>query len=1084
MSDLRFLLRRAIHHWTVLLTLSLGVVLATALLASGPVLIDTVIAFALRRTLLDAEPLDAHLRLTATQNGHSASYDTLDTHARALIEAQFGPWIETIIAAGETQWAHPWIEGTPVPDEQVNLRFYGTRSQLRQHAELVAGQWPVRARSEERVVSAVVPQVLAQAYALQVDSRLPLSVKETAPEPGFWIEVAGIARALEIRDPFWFGDLSPIQPRQDARHSARYGVWVPEASPADMGADLLGSSRVDLSWNVLLNPATLQFEDALILQRRIAALDGDPSLSNAGLRMWTRLGNTLERFIAQAEAIRAPLYLLIATVVVLALYYVTLVSALALRQTRREFAILRSRGASGWHLLYLQLLEAALIGAIALASGPLLARLWVRGLVLWGPLNDISRPEWALALPQAAWLAALVGAVACTVGLVAPVPAALRWSIVAWQQSRARPSRPPWWQRFYVDVIALCIGVILLWRLRVYGSILGTASGPPRVDWLLLLAPLALLVGSATVLLRIFPLLLRAGARLLEGVRGLTVPLALWQSARDPMHITRLVLLLTLSMTLGLFASGLNVTLDRNERDCSQYAVGSDLRFVDLRPGDSTEIGAEQPSSSAWRGSGSLTLELDRRHPFLDVLALDPDTFLSVSQTRPDFAARPMPELVDALGQPQVPTPPSIELPGTPARLILRTGVIAHMDGSVDWLDMRVQVSPDAGTSMVPLQVVNVTRDDSEREDANLWWITWEGAMPEAKGPAGLYAIWFRSSGRWYTPMWWMLLDDLIVVDGRSGEHTQVDAFGDSPPRWSTHLPDPDLSFQALDDERQLLIGFGEDGITQEWYCLQPGPEPAIVMPALISPRLQQVAQAEVGDRIGAWIDSVPTEFEVVGVVNHFPTMYEQEEAGFVVTSHPLLLQHLNRARIETTHTNELFLADAPGEASSGTWGIGTQILEAETIRRAIKSDPLALGLRSVTLFGYLLTSVLSLAGFGAHFYQSVRQRTGHYGILRALGLAPGQLYISLLLEQVLLVISGLGLGTVLGLLLNQLTLPGLPLSLGGWPAVPPFRAQTDWRAVGTIWGTLSLAFLVSLSIATGLLWRTKLHQTLRVDEE
>jgi putative ABC transport system permease protein len=252
----------------------------------------------------------------------------------------------------------------------------------------------------------------------------------------------------------------------------------------------------------------------------------------------------------------------------------------------------------------------------------------------------------------------------------------------------------------------------------------------------------------------------------------------------------------------------------------------------------------------------------------------------------------------------------------------------------------------------------------------------------------------------------------------------------------------------------------------------------------LISPRLQQVAQAEVGDRLGAWIDSVPTEFEVVGMVDHFPTMYEQEEAGFLVASHPLLLQHLNRARFESTHPNELFLATGPKGSSREALEAGVRALEAETIRKAIKSDPLALGLRSVTLFGYLLTSVLSLAGFGTHFYQSVRQRTVHYGILRAMGLAPRQLYLSLLLEQVLLVVSGLGLGTVLGLLLNQLTLPGLPLSLGGWPAVPPFRAQTDRRAVGTIWLTLSLAFLVSLSIATGLLWHTKLHQTLRVDEE
>jgi putative ABC transport system ATP-binding protein len=50
------LIRRTRRYWQVLATLSLGVILATALLASGPVLVDTAIEFGLRRTLLNADP--------------------------------------------------------------------------------------------------------------------------------------------------------------------------------------------------------------------------------------------------------------------------------------------------------------------------------------------------------------------------------------------------------------------------------------------------------------------------------------------------------------------------------------------------------------------------------------------------------------------------------------------------------------------------------------------------------------------------------------------------------------------------------------------------------------------------------------------------------------------------------------------------------------------------------------------------------------------------------------------------------------------------------------------------------------------
>jgi hypothetical protein len=222
-------------------------------------------------------------------------------------------------------------------------------------------------------------------------------------------------------------------------------------------------------------------------------------------------------------------------------------------------------------------------------------------------------------------------------------------------------------------------------------------------------------------------------------------------------------------------------------------------------------------------------------------------------------------------------------------------------------------------------------------------------------------------------------------------------------------------------------------------------------------------------------------------MVHYFPTMYEEGEAGFLVTAFEPLVIHLNGVSPRAAHMNRVYVATTePGELPSSFAASlpDLETLEAETVRRAIKADPLALGLRSVTLFGYALTTLLSLAGFGTHFYMSTRQHGRTYVVLRALGFSPQQLYGMLLFEQALLIFSGLALGTVLGLLLNRLTLPGLPLSLGGRPPVPPFLAETDWWAVVRIYATLAVAFLVALGVATWLLWRTKLHQLLRVDEE
>ena len=161
-----------------------------------------------------------------------------------------------------------------------------------------------------------------------------------------------------------------------------------------------------------------------------------------------------------------------------------------------------------------------------------------------------------------------------------------------------------------------------------------------------------------------------------------------------------------------------------------------------------------------------------------------------------------------------------------------------------------------------------------------------------------------------------------------------------------------------------------------------------------------------------------------------------------------------------------------------------TRLDEAEVLRKTLKTDPMALGLRSVTFFGYILTTVLSLVGFATYFYMNARQRSGHYAILRAIGLSSRQLYGTLALEQVILILAGLALGTVLGVILNQITLPGLPITLGDRAPVPPFVARNDWLAIAQIYANLAIAFLLVLGVATWQLWRTKLHRALRIGEE
>jgi hypothetical protein len=1093
LDALAFVMRRATRYWQVLITLSVGVVLATALLASAPLLINTVIEFGMRRTLLDADPMAANLRLILRAEADVKQYGDLHAAVQDMVYRYLGSWLDRIIPAGSTHWAFPWVDGELLPNRRVNVRFYDRAygvgaPGVHEQAVLVYGYWPTDHFPEPHIIAAVIGEGMAKEYGLIVGDRLPLCLREGADTPDLWIEVAGIARPIEARDRYWFGELSPLRSLHSAHYQSQLGALISPEAFFGAAGDLFGPVPVELSWNVLLDPGSIVLEDVPRLRAALAVLVDKATAIDDGLRVETELDATLSLFYVRSEAIRAPLYFLTATVMLLALYYVAMDAALSLRQFDREFAVLNSRGASGWQLFRVQLLEAVLIAVVALLSGPGLALSLTRVLTVLGPLADVGEADWMLWLPQASWISALVGAIVCVASLLLPVPGALRYSIVMHQQSLSRANRPPWWQRFYVDVFVLLVGLVLIWRLRIYGSILGGSPARPQIDWLLLLSPLALLLGSATILLRVFPLLLSLAARLASQGRGLPATLALLQAARDPSHIARLVLLLTLAMALGLFSTGLNATLDRNERDQSYYSVGSDLQLVnppfalDKALLSSPDVRAV---AKAWRDQGTVAVQIADGYPTFDLIAVEAETFSRVAQYRMDFAARPVHELLEKL-QVETAPQPTIELPGQPDVL----GVWLWLPEQNRSIAGRVIVEGKLQTGEGQLFSLRLRHDKSaSRPDDG--WFYYEGKVRLKQYPLSMHSLWLRNPvSSWQTQIHQLGVGKMVVLDAMTRSVTAVEGFSGARLEVHGHLATAKADQINPDAAGAVLqLDFDEDSGMRPgvWYGVYLRRErDAEPLPALVSPAFQDVAQVQVGDRVGTWIDSLPVEFEIVDTIQYFPTMYEEGEAGFMITALRPLAEHLNGTSPKPVHMNRIFVATRSDELyeSAAASLPDVETLEAETVRRAIKADPLALGLRSVTLFGYVLTTLLSLAGFGTHFYMSTRQHGRTYVVLRALGFSPRQLYGMLLFEQALLILSGLALGTVLGLLLNQLTLPGLPLSLGGRPPVPPFLAETDWGAVVRIYVTLAMAFLVSLGLATWLLWRTKLHRLLRVDEE
>ena len=464
----------------MLLTLSLGVFLATALMASGPILIDNVLALTLRRTLLNAAALDSNLLLTDRQPAEIEAYNALNQQIETIVPQHFPAEFTNLIPTATLRPVYGWQNERLISDERILIRFYGRSiSDINQRATFISGDWPENAQPAANEIAVVISQALAQTYNLTAGDPLPISLQNSATAPDITFIISGVIQPTDSQDPFWFGALSPLRAREDGRFR-QYSVLVSPDAFFSIAQDHFADLSIDVAWHLQLDPNSLTIPEAEVLPLRTANLTAVAQNLDSTVNVTTELPATIAEFMGQADAVRGPLYFLVTTVVLLALYYVTMVASLGLIRLQQEFVLLRSRGASAQQLIRLQLTEGLIICATAFISGPLLARLMIQWLAVYGPLAQISETDWALSVPQVAWLAAMVGAAACLASLLWPVPNAIRKTAHEHLRSQTRVGRTTWWQTYYLDVVLVLVGLILLWRYIAVGG-LGdqtTGSGP------------------------------------------------------------------------------------------------------------------------------------------------------------------------------------------------------------------------------------------------------------------------------------------------------------------------------------------------------------------------------------------------------------------------------------------------------------------------------------------------------------------------------------------------------------------------------------------------------------------------------
>ncbi|HZU57549.1 MAG TPA: FtsX-like permease family protein [Actinocrinis sp.] len=1052
-----------------------GVVVAAFLLVLGATIaLVTVAAFAADTTARAVAATGQHATISQrriiTQAGAVTSFTLFDTSVQNDVKTTLTALPSTTVSG---------ILGNPraLSDSDV-MTLLWTSPAVRDSATLVSGSWPAPPEPTEPygLIRTPVPVAVsasdAARYHLAVGSQVPLPLAPGTFYPGAHEDrgvVVGIYRPKSATDPVWAIPAS-------AGGAVEFFLVDPRAFDTGrvQAAGGVAITSLDLS---KLSAGNVYAADSQLHQLS-DGLANDPSLGlgvtasddAAALLDGTTRALTVSRPVIAIPAVEA---------IAIACCAIAATARLLARDRRAQAALMRSRGASVWHLARYDALEALAVTVPAMVIAPFIA-VRLAGLL---PPADSLKPV----LGGAVWLADGAAAVVFTLVLV------LSGSITARDDSVARVGRiPVSVAAAGIDLAALALAAAGVWELR---TALTRQAASGSLDPLTVCAPTLAVLAFALASVRLVSVVGRVAQAIANRARGWSGAFGSWHAARMIRTHTAAVVLIAAATALVVISGANRIAADRSVRDQADFLVGADVRgtAADVQPLRNGGAAADLPGVRTVAAVDRLTTAIGRSGTGgkATLLATDPARWQQVAILRSDLAPGGVAQAVAPLRAHPVPQP-GLGLPGKPhqarfgIRLATASGqpipgatldvTLAGQDGEPDTLS-----APLAAVSGP--QTVNIDLSAAIGDGSRVAWplrvIRIGVVLPTPS--AGTEKVDF----------------DLLAADTDSGRAelsagqswtatSSVNVAVVANTNYDLSLVRQSGSATAASSGAALLHGSFDPG-TDPPSVGYPGrssysaglavPAPAAV-PGLVTPQFLAAAGAQVGSTVDLSLDGSDLLLKVVGSIPALPSTQPSDNA--VLVDQSALAAYAAAHSLAAVGSGELWIAVRPGAATQVSTALISGGLSGQTQDRfstaaQLTGDPVRSGPIGALIIAALAAVLFALFGYGAHVAAVLRERVPQLAAVRALGVGAGRIGVAFGVEQSLVAAVGVIAGGAVGLLLSQLIVPVTVLTRDGQAPIPSVLSGPDWAAVG--W---SAAATVAVIAAAGL-WAGLLVPRLRV---
>ncbi|MBI2935822.1 MAG: ABC transporter permease, partial [Chloroflexi bacterium] len=668
--------RRIRLDWRLQMAVAFGMLLATALMASGVIYSSVLRQAALRHILKTSRPADVNFAVQVFSPLDRAIYEANERLVEDKIYPTLRPYLRDRALFIQTPTF--FFTGREVWDASDDTRPRGPLqyfSSAESQVGLVEGRFP---SASTGTLEVVMESNAAAGLGLKVGDSLemyPGILGEMAPTVK--AQIVGLVEAIDPKDEYWFDSSGKL-----ASTSSGW-PWAPMFTTQRVVLETLplvySNLSITFDWYFYLDKDGVKAERVDDLVAAVETISSQLKGSIKDSTFATNLPAVLARYDHRLLLSRMPLYLTIFLVVGTLLYYLFLVASLLARERTPEIALLKSRGATARQIGFLALTEGGLMAGPAILLGPVLALAMT---LLTDRIAPTRLGQTGLLSASLSWQAYLIGAAGALLAVIvfaAAILTAARHTMAEVRQSQARPPATLFLHRYYLDLLILAVVGLLWWQTQSQGSFLVRRLGDEglQLDFSLLLGPVLGLVSIGLLVLRLFPLLLLLLERVVGPLGPIWLAQALKRSARDPIPGGLMVMLLLLATGLGVVGAAFSASLQQSQTDQVYYETGSDVRVV--HTGGAHVLAGHGPAASisSLSGVGGAT-DVLRTSAWVrttgfgseaTVLAIDPEGFTDAAWYRLDFNKAALQGL-DNSSSPQD-TPEGIAIPSSAQGLSL-----------------------------------------------------------------------------------------------------------------------------------------------------------------------------------------------------------------------------------------------------------------------------------------------------------------------------------------------------------------------------------------------------------------------------